>query len=309
MVPINLRTLGSAVLCTIPLWMHAAFADVTLRYQPTLKFGPAAPQQIKDQFEKSMAGFGQASLRMKNGKELSSSGAWSFLINCTTQQMVMIDNEKQTLAKLAVADFAEQMSAAMPKPPEMSEEAKKSMPVMKTSIQTNHTGKTESILGIQAEEREIVITMEMSPRPNSGVQMPPMNLKIVIEAWAAKPDEALHNQAIRELMGFKLWTNAFMSPGQMAARIVANMPGEHGELAKAVAEMSSGGVLLRTRVIAQLNENELFEMTQEAVEVSSAAVDEALFQVPAAYREVTPGEVIRSMLEKSMAAARPNPKP
>ncbi|HEY3839055.1 MAG TPA: hypothetical protein VGL72_20920 [Bryobacteraceae bacterium] len=310
MNPDNLRTLRRAVLATIPLWVCAAaplFGDVTLRYQSTIKAGTAAPPQVKEQLENSHA-WGNSTLRMKNGQGWSQAGPFLAIIDFAAEQLTLIDAEHKHFAKVPVAELPDKVSAAMPKPPELSEEARKAMAAIKTTSESKVTGRTDTILGIQAEERQFMITIEM-PMP-AGAQKPAMSMKMVIEIWNAKPDEALHNPGVRELMGYKLWANYFMNPARMMEKMLANMPGDSSRMVKSMMEgvSANNSVTLRMRMGMYLPlpgaadpESLMFEMTNEAVELSATPVDASIFQIPAGYQTVDAGELLKNVMERQMA--------
>jgi hypothetical protein len=307
MNPTTSRTLRCAVLCTLPLWMCASLsADVTLRYQSNIKMGPGSPPQVKEQMQKSQASWGNSVLRMKNGKCWSQTGMWTSIIDFVGEKMTLIDPQHQTYATLPVADLADKMAALMPKQ-QMPEEAIKAMSAMKTSAESKVTGRTDTIVGVQAEEREFVLNIEL-PMP-AGVNRPAMTMKMAMRIWTAKPDEALHSQAIRELAGFKLWTNYFMNPSRMMEKMLANMPGHEDFLKKMTTELwANKGVMLRTSVAMYLPmpganpDSPMFEMTNEAVELSSASVDEAVFRLPGDYKSIPADDLLKVVFDKQMAA-------
>ena len=97
MNPDNLRTLRRAVLATIPLWICAAaplFGDVTLRYQSSIKMGPASPPQVKEQLEKSQASWGNSILRMKNGQGWSQAGPYQTIMDFAAEQVTLLDADQ-----------------------------------------------------------------------------------------------------------------------------------------------------------------------------------------------------------------------
>jgi hypothetical protein len=308
MNPTTLRTLRRAVLGTLPLWMCAtALADVTLRYQLDIKLGAATSPQVKEQMEKSESTWANSIVRMKNGKCWSQTGIWTSIIDFATEKMTLIDSGHQTFATLPVADLPDKMAALMPKPPEIPDAAKKAMSAMKTTVESKVTGRTETILGVQAEEREFVLNIEM-PMP-AGVNRPPATMKMAMRIWTSKPDEALHNQAIRELTGFKLWSNYFMNPGWMMEKMFASMPG-HGDFVEKITTVLSAnnGVMLRTSMAMYMAipganpDSPMFEMTNEAVELSSASVDGAVFGIPIDYKSIPADELLTAVFAKQIAA-------
>jgi hypothetical protein len=315
----SIRTYGRLVLCTLPLWICAAaplFADVSIRYQTDIKLAPFLPPQAKEQIQKQMEnGAGNYVMYMKDGKGLATMGSWTSIVDFPKQQMVVMNTAEHTVCTLPVAALAEQMVAIMPKVPD---EAKKAMAAMKVTFDTKKTGRTDTIQGIQAEEREMTMSLEL-PMPGRDPQAA-MTMKMVMQIWTAKAEEGLRNQAIRELMGYNLYANYFMNPASMLQGMTANMP-RMGEALKSMTDELSKGhaVMLRSRTAmymqmppevqqkmaaqggAQMDFNApLTETTQEAVEVSSNKVSESLFQIPADYKTTAADDVLKSILKSQM---------
>src|ERR1700737_1345013 len=108
MIPASLRPLRRALRYTLPLWMCAAaplFADVTIRYQSSLKTGPSQPPQVREQMEKFQAAWGNSVMRMKNGKQWVSAGPWISIMDFAAQQITLLDAERKTFANVSVAEF------------------------------------------------------------------------------------------------------------------------------------------------------------------------------------------------------------
>ena len=302
-----------AVQCIIPLWICAAaplLADVTIRYQAGIQVAASMPPQAKEQMEKALqASAGNYAMYMKNGKAMSKTGWWTAIIDFAKEQMTLIDTDHQTFATSRAADLPDKMAALMPKVPE---EAQKMMAAMKTRFDTRMTGRMEKIQGIQAEEREMTLTIEM-PMPQ-GAPQPAMTLRMVMQFWTAKPEEALTNQAVRELMGVNLWANSFMNPAATIQKMTTQMPGMGDALKSMTEELGKNkAVMLRTRTAMYIPmpgaagdpNAPTFEMTQEAVEVSSAPVEERLFQVPADYKAIPAEELLKGIMQRQMAAGAP----
>ena len=220
----KLRTLGQSLLWTVPLWICAAVplcADVTVRYESDTKTTAPMPSgKAENALRDRMSG----PTRMKNGKSWTNVGQWTYIIDYTTQQLTLLDNEHRTFTKLPQAEFSdklgERMSALMPRMPDA---VKKSMEGMKTSVQSKKTGRTDTIQGIQAEEREVEMTVEM-PMP-AGAPEAGMNMRMVIRIWTASPQEALRNQAVREFTGYSIYANQFMNPLGQMQKMMGNFPG------------------------------------------------------------------------------------
>jgi len=338
MTRVIFRTLRCAVHCTLPLWIWAAaplIADVTVRYQTDIKVASFLPPQAREQAEKAWQGNRGYLLRFKDGKGWTDMNSWTSLLDYTTQQMTLIDSAQKTFCTLPLADFTDKLFAAMPKfgklpkmenvPEEqqkaMADTMAKMMANLKVTFDSKKTGRTDTIQGIVADERELTIAIEM-PMP-AGSPQSVMHMKIVMQVWGAQPGEALKNQAIRELAGYNLYANYFMNPAGMLQKMFSGMPG-YAEALKSMTEEFSAAKspMLRMRMsmfvgmppdavrksadqspgAAPIDPNApMFEITQEAVEISSALLDEAAFRIPADYKAMPAEEIIRNMMRSQMA--------
>ena len=79
------------------------------------------------------------------------------------------------------------------------------MAAMKFGADSKMTGRSATIQGIEADERELVITIEGPPMPN--VPPGPM-MRMVVQFWTAKDAETMRVPAIREVTGYNLWAYA-----------------------------------------------------------------------------------------------------
>lgn len=317
----RLRTLR---LIAIPLWICAAAAplraDVTVRYRTDMKMNlpvPAKEQAEKDMRD-TMARFGNLTLRMKNGKALSVIGSFNSIIDYNTQQVTLFDNEHKTFSTFPLSQFADKVSAAMP---QMPEEAKKAMEGIKATVNSQKSGRTDTIQGIQAEENEVTIVIEIPMPARATASMSGMTMKMVMHMWSPKSEETLRNQAVRELTGYNLYANALMNPAGMIQKMLGAMGGKDNSFASLFAELSRKKTMMLRMVIETYMQMPsevtkmmaehgapidvsapMFSMTQEAVEVSSAPVDESVFQVPADFQRVEPDVMIKSLMADQMSA-------
>ena len=315
------RTLRRLVHCTFPLWICAAaplLADVTVRYQTEIKLAPSLPPQAQEQMKNAMQS-AKYTIYMKDGKGMAAMGAYSSMLDYIKQQFLIMDTNDHTYAILPSAELTDKMIAILPSVPE---EAKKAMSDMKIGFEKKTTGRTDTILGIQAEEREMTLSMDM-PLPG-GAPQSGMSMKMVVQFWTAKPEEAQRNQAVRELMGYSLYSNYFMNPAAMMQKMTAAIPGLSDALKSMVDDfVKNRAVMLRTRtamymqmppeVLQKLKEQggaagamdfsgPLSETIQEAVEVSSAPVQASVFEVPADYKAIDAVDLLKKMIKSQMGA-------
>jgi hypothetical protein len=301
-------------------------ADVTLRYKSDVQLAPFLPAETLDQFNKAMkSGMAANSqtIRMKNGKALSTTGSFSCIVDFEKHELTFIDGESKHLATVSADKFNESWVASMPQIPE---QARKVFDSMKFNFDSRKTGRTEAIQGVQAEEREAVLSMEM-PVPGGEEGGPPIvMMKVVIQLWTAKPEEALRVQAVRELTAYNLWTTHFMNPGQAMEKIFTLMPGFGDGMTKMFAELAQNKtVMLRTQMkiystmLGQMAQSmqkrgeplpagydpdlPLIQVSQDVEELSTAVLEDALFTIPEGYAMKPLPDMIQRLTRPNMIPA------
>jgi hypothetical protein len=307
--------LAALTLLAIP----ALDADVTLRYQTEIILNPSLPAQLIQQAMKGMSTAvpKESLLQLKGGKGFSSAGANSTICDLPRQELTLLDQEGRRYATLPVRQYEEEMAAAMP---QMPPEQKAAMPAMKSHVESKATGRTLTIQGVEAEEQEVVITVEGPLMPNAPAG--PM-VRVVMHLWTAKAGEALRNQAIRELTGYSLFAVATMNPVASMEKMFQMMPGFADTFTVVYKGLQSGGtpVILRMQMDmfmpmfaamakqmppgvdpfgAGFDPNAAFlQMSQELVGISAAAVPDSVFQVPADYTRAAAADLIHNMIGKT----------
>lgn len=299
------------LLLAIPLWICAVAplrADVTVRYESDVKMAsaahpPGAEKTMRDALSRN------STLRMKNGKSWSTMGNITHIMDYNTQQMTLLDKEHKTFAKLPVSELPGKMSALIPKP-SMPESAKNTMAGIKISTNTKKTRKTGTIAGIQAEETETVISFDIGPA-GSG-----FTSKVVMQIWNPRQEEVLRNQAVREFTAYSQWANYFMNPAATMKKVFENVPGFADSFNSMFDAMTkNNAMMLRMRMEMFMHmpsgmhqpgvdpDAPMFSSTTEAVEVSSAPVDESIFEIPADYHAVPAEELLKNMIAAQTAIA------
>jgi hypothetical protein len=299
----------------LALTLSVAHADVTIRYKMEIKTNSALPAQMARVMPQETV------LRLKGGKGFSTSMGFNSIIDFTTKEITLLDTAGKRYAKLPYDQYGEEMSRAMP---EMPAEARAAMPSMKTDVSPARvTGRTAVIQGVEAEEREIAVSVEGPAMPNmpSG----PM-VKLVIHLWSAKPGEVMRVPAIRELTGYSLWSYATMNPTAFMDKMMKQLPGLGGAFVPLMEEMQKGATVLRVHMDmfmpamaamlqrmpaggnasgASSDPNEPFvQMNQEVAEISAAPVPDGVFQIPEGYQEAPASDLIKGLIAKSQAAAK-----
>jgi len=308
------RAFASIVLVSLTLCVVRA--DVTLRYKMELKANPALPAQM------AAAALSQESvMRLKGGMGFSASMGFNSIVDFTTQKITVLDEAAKRYAKLTFNQFSEAVAGAMPQMPAI---ARANMAGVKSTVSPARvTGRTAVIQGVEAEEREITVSIEGPAMPN----MPPgPAVRMVVQVWSAKSGEVMRVPAIRELTGYSLWSYATMNPTAFVSKMMGQLPGFADGFEPLMKEMQKGTTVLRMHIdmfmpamAAMLKrmpagsnpsgasfdpDAPFMQMNQEVVELSTAPVPDSVFQIPEGYQEAPAGELIKGLLAKSQAAAK-----
>lgn len=297
---------------------QALHADVTLRYQTEIK--PAAVlEPFLGPLQKAMEAQASTSVQMKGNLGFTQMGKWSEIIDFVKGEATLLDPAHKTYAKVPLTGLMDKLAGALSQQSSQQSEAMNQvMASIKTHVDSKVTGKTAEIEGIQAEEREVVFTMDI-PMPSNMPQQSGPSVKLVVDIWTAKKDENLRVQALRELAGYYAWQKYVMNPAGIFDKLAGQMPGMKAAMGPLVDEMfKNQSVILRTHmeiyvpllagVAKQMAargqsfpaidpEAPLMVMDQKIAELSSAPVDAALFEVPKDYSSVAIEDMAREMIK------------
>lgn len=288
--------------CALVLAPLAPFtwADAALRYHSDIQL---AAILSNPELGKALAGAPDMLVRIKGNKAYSSQGHITSIMDLANQQLTLLDAAHKRFATVAATEYSHQMKTAIPAIPE---QARSMLASLKTNLESGGTGRSEAIQGIQATERELVLTLEM-PGPGGGAGSVPF-MKMIMQVWTADPAEARRVPALQEFQNYTASAAYAMNPAVLLEEVVAAIPGLGDDLGKMMAEMSkTGGVALRIHmeiVAPFLNATfPLVQMNQELAELSSDPVDDAIFQIPADFQAAPLDEIL-----KGAASAPPLPQ-
>jgi len=305
----------------------ALHADATVRFKMEMKLAaglpPAAAQQIassqKSQFPT------ESVIEIKGDKGYSNSGRTISLLDSTKQQITLLDPAGKLFATVYVKDFAGEMGGVVPPMPPA---AQKFVESIKPDFSVRKTGRTEMILGIETEETELTVSLQMpipadlpaalgSLKPGDTVTL----MKMVMHFWTPMPAEVARVPALTEFAAHP-WKVLSQDPTTTMRQLLPNSPGLSDSFAKMTQEISQNAVPpLKTHmevyvpVLAQLGallqgkaqqvmgsydpNTPLAETDSEAVEISSSPIDDSLFQIPSDYHATSLPDLLK--------AVRPNP--
>ena len=296
-----------------PLW-----ADATVRYHTDVQMAPGTG--ISAPLNQALGGMRDMVIRIKGNKAYSSQGNLVTIMDLATQELTLVDAPHKRFASAPSSKYTEQMKAAASAIPPQARELFASM---KSNLESHSTGRTEVIQGIPAEEREFVMTLDMAAP--GGPAAPAPFMKLIMQVWSPKPDDAQNVAALRELKNYTASASVAMNPADIIKQIAGGMPGFGDNLAAVVTQSTeNGSVALRTHMeimmpllalmsrqlpqqpgqpLAGLDPNApLIQLTQEVVELSTDPVDDSLFTVPAGYQPASLEEILNGMIPTARPA-------
>jgi len=306
------RYAGFLFLCAPSIW-----GDVTVHYHTDIHTSAILPAAA---LEQALGGLRDMDIRIKGNKAYSSQGTFTSIVDLTTQEVILVDPAHKRFATVPSAQYGQQLETAVS---EMPAQARAMLSSMKTNLESHSTGRTATIQGIQTEEREFVLTLDM-PVPG-GPATPAPFLKMVMQVWIAKPEETRGVPALQELKKYRTSAGSAMNLVGTIKQVLAAMPGLGDNISSMIEEMSiDSSISLRTHteivmpVLALLIQQApqqagralpagldpnapLLEISQEVVGLSADPVDDVIFQVPADYQTAT--------LEEILKGAVPGPAP
>jgi hypothetical protein len=288
------------------------WGDATVRYHTDIQANAIIPAAALDQV---LGGMRDMDVRIKGNKAYSSLGTLTSIVDLTTQEVTLVDPVHKRFATVPSAQYGQQLEAAvsaMPAP------AKAMLASMKTNLESRSTGRTATIQGIQTEEREFTLTMDMAVPGGPPTTAPFM--KMVMQVWIAKPEEAQRVPALQEFKKYRTSAGSGMNLVQTIKQVLSAIPGMGDNIGAMIEEMSNdSSISLRTHseivipLLALLSQQApqqagrglpagldpnapLMEISQEVVGLSVDPVDDTIFQVPADYQAATLEEVLKGAI-------------
>ncbi|HYL38603.1 MAG TPA: hypothetical protein VEV17_21985 [Bryobacteraceae bacterium] len=322
-----MRSIRPAVLWAAMFAAPVLRADVTVRYKHDVKAAlpqatAAIPSALTPQF---------TVIRVKGDKAYSDLGAFASILDAGTGQITLMDSTHKSFAKAPFQEFLNQVQAVMPKPSSLPEETQKAMASMKTSVSSKRTGRTDVIQGMRAEETEITFSVDMAVPGGSAQAGPLPLLKMVMQFWTARPEETTRNAALRQLAQFRDYTAYFASPAETLQKILVSLPWSSGDLIADLQELSKNSpVMLKFHMaafapmMAQLAQQAgkqqnpvpggfdpnapLMEMSIEIAEISTAAIEDSVFEIPHGFQAVALDDLMKAVAAAASPAKAPAPR-
>jgi TonB family protein len=323
----QLRILRPALLIALST-LPAATADLTVRYKLTFKAGEGMPPQAATALDPIAKQLPAETVTQFHGDMARSEiMGKTTLTDYARRQVTILDPKERRFATVPLDDYPNAVSASTPPLPPGTAEALRNL---KVAFENKDTGRIDTIYGIRAEERAIVMTISMP-----ATQGQSFSLRIQMGIWRPLADEMAR---VPELQEYAAWTaraKKSMDLAEMLSRIFAAMPGVGDQLRSALESFAKAGDgpllkmegavsmpgladLMRQQGAAApagLNPNgNLVEMTWELAELSTTPLADSLFAVPDGFQSVsmkdlsvTPAVAIIPRTAQAPATATPVP--
>jgi len=198
---------------------------------------------------------------------------------------------------------------------------------IKFDIQSQETGRTNRIQGIDVYEREVVVNMSI-PVPMPG-QENGMQVSMKFQTWKPKASEFERVPALHELAAYNERNKGFGDPSTVLRQVFGSMPGMGDHLSKMVDELTKGGnvslgmhmgifVPGLAKILEQMgakglpalppDDQPLVDVNFNLKELSSDKVPDEVFAIPAGYKEVPMEGVLKGMTA-AFTGGKPAEKP
>jgi TonB family protein len=307
---------SSALVLALVFSTLALRADVTVRYKIDYKFNASLPSAVTGPALRQMDSAlpTETVMQLKGDKGYSTFGKMTYLMDFAKQEVTLVDAAMRRFATVPMKDFADKLGVSVSA---MTPEVQRSMASIKTSFSSRKTGRTDTIQGVAAEESEWIISMDMAQPV--GTQPAGPFMKMAIQIWSAKPEEALRLQALREWAGYAAYSNYLMNPLTALQKIFATMPGAV-EGHTSMMEEGSKSLMLKSHaavympMMSQLTPGfdpsaAFMDIGGEIVELSAAAVDESVFHLPDGYEAASVEDLMKSVIAPPGATPPSVPPP
>jgi hypothetical protein len=293
--------------------------DATLRYHTDIQTASGVRGMTPEALDGALRGMREMVVRIKGNKAYSVQGNLTSIVDLTTQDMTLMDVAHKHFATVPAGQYAQQVKGAIPAIPD---QARAALASMKTNLESRSTGRTAAIQGVQSEEHEFVLTMDMA-LPGGPPATGPL-MKLVMQVWTAKPEETQRLPALQEFRNYTASASSSLNPVDMIKQILGGLPGMGDSLGSMIGEISNQHAMMMRMhaelfmpILAAISKQggslppgfdpaaPLMQMTQEVAELSTDPLDDAAFQVPADYQAVSLEEVLRGAMP---APAAPKPQ-
>jgi hypothetical protein len=289
------------------------YADVTMRMGFDFKINLALPGAMPQ------LPFNEMLTQVKGDRGYAVFGPIVAVTDLSTGKIALLDAKTKRYASIAMADYLSKITGSGGEGAQamqnMPEEAKQILANIKFDAESHDTGRTDRIQGIDAYEREVVIHMSI-PVPLPGLENG-LQVNLKMQVWKPKPSEFDRVPALRELAAYNERNKGFGDPSAALRQMFGALPGMGDHLGQMVEEMQKGGkVILGMRMgiyvpglgamldkagkgdakaILPPEGEPLLSVNLDLKELSSATVPDAVFSIPAGYKEAPVEDLMKGL--------------
>jgi hypothetical protein len=283
-----------------------ARGDVTLRYELKVTVNPNLPQATAEQLIKS-SGLDLPRMQIqkyRKGELYSafyySDGDQATLQNPARREITLLDTEDKRYTTLPLDQYVRDMVLRSP------QASASTAPALKDHWNSIATGRTRTIHGVEAEEHNVVQTVDFGAVPGAPV------LRLVVHMWVAAEGEIKRVPALGEVANSNAGIFAAISPDllQRAARMPGlgdgffSLIGEFRQLdlpLRMDVDVFAPAIVALTREMPQGAANPLgtnldtdsplLQLTEELTDLSTAEISDSVFRVPPGFTAVSLAEL------------------
>jgi hypothetical protein len=153
------------VLAMFFLAAQAGWADLTVRFQTMVTFGPGVPSSLVDVAKRQMGAMMPSELiqRVKGNRCSTSGVAVGTITGNGRGEVTLLNAATKQFTTLSFADYSADIAKPMPEQP-IPEAARQMLQSLKFDVHLKKNGPDQSNWGIRAEESLIKLSMDM-PAP------------------------------------------------------------------------------------------------------------------------------------------------
>lgn len=293
-------------------------ADVTLVYRVETKPNPALPPALA-QAMTTLQNFVNAPERkvlLKGGKSYTTYSLYNIISDLPNDAITLLDPVNKHFATIPASQYASAVAGAVSRP---GAAAQSMLAALKITAESSTTGRTDTIQGIQAAEREITLSVSAPAIP--GMPPGPM-MKLVVQIWLATPQEIAGNPILREFVASGYQTPGGLSPAESIQKALSQFPGLGDSMSAYLKEIAdSHSAMLRVHAQAFMPMFSMLarrgadnpaagfdpaapvvEMNEELVSLSGEPVADATFAIPDGYTAAPLADIISAGLPKPASA-------
>jgi hypothetical protein len=301
-------------------------ADVTLRQTSTVKLPPFIPPefqaQMREQLQRGMPA--ETLLRIRGDKTYASYGPLAAIADYGRNEVTLLDPKGKRYASVPLAEFGDRLAAAL----KASVSRGAGQPLAQTprfDVAAKKTGQVAPIQGIQAEESLTEITMQMPPMtqiPAGPLDAGLSTLRLEIRSWVAQAGDIRRVPALKELAEYTERSMRVLDPSEFLNKALATVPGFGEQLGEVVGKLAKNNSGLSLKVstaiympaIAQLlqlaaggappgfdPDGPMAESLTQVAEISTDAVPDSAFLVPAGYHTAPFEELVKAAIQTPVA--------